>query len=105
MSDATTGGDDLLRTRVRVPEHVVYRDFGHETVVLNLESGNYHGLNRTGALMVSVLGDSRTVGDAVDRLVQETGQPREVIERDVVRLCRELTERGLIGRAPDADGA
>ena len=105
MSDAATGGDDLLGARVRVPEHVVYRDFGDETVILNLDSGNYHGLNGTAALMTSVLGDSATVGDAVARLVEETDQPREVIERDVARLCRALAERGLIEREPDADGA
>lgn len=102
MGDARTGGDDLLRDRVRVPAHVVYRDFGDEMVILNLQRGNYHGLNQTAALMVSVLGDSPTVGDAVGRLVEQTGQPREVIERDVVKLCRALTERGLMER--DAGG-
>ena len=91
-----TEDDQLLRARVRVPEHVVYRDFGDETVILNLDSGNYHGLNRTAALMVGVLGDSATVDDAIGRLVEQTGQPRDVIEPDVVRLCRALSERGLI---------
>ena len=89
-------GDELLRAHVRVPEHVVYRDFGDETVILNLESGNYHGLNRTAALMVDVLGKSPTVDDAIGSLVEQTGQPRDVIEPDVVRLCRALSERGLI---------
>ena len=96
------GGDprdhDLLAARLRVPEHVVYRDFGEETVILNLDSGNYHGLNSTAALMVTVLGESATVEEAIGRLVEQTGQPREVIEPDVVRLCQALTERGLIER-------
>ncbi|MDQ3936083.1 MAG: PqqD family protein [Actinomycetota bacterium] len=88
----------LLQTRVRVPEHVVYRDFGDETVILNLDSGMYHGLNRTAAAMVERLGESDTVGAAVDRLSADFEQPRERIERDVLDLCRELGERGLIER-------
>lgn len=86
--------------RVRIPEHVVYRDFGNETVILNLQSGMYHGLNSTAALMVERLGESGSVSATIDRLTGETGQPREVIERDVSTLCAALTERGLIESDP-----
>lgn len=86
----------MLGARVRVPDHVVYRDFGDETVVLNLDTGMYHGLNRTAAAMLSTIGESASVGAAVERLVEELGQPREVIEPDVLGLCRSLSERGLI---------
>ena len=92
----------LLRDRVRVPEHVVYRDFGDETVILNLESGTYHGLNQTAATMLSTLGESDSVSTAIDRLAAEFGQDRGVIERDVLKLCRALAERNLIER--DAGG-
>ncbi len=103
MDEPRNGGDDLLGARMRVPDHVVYRDFGDETVILNLDSGNYHGLNRTAALMVSVLGESPTVDDAIARLVEQTGQPREVIERDLLQLCRSLSARGLIEREQGAN--
>ena len=93
---------DPLQDRIRVPEHVVYRDFGDETVILNLESGNYHGLNGTAAAMLKVLGESESVAAAVERLTAELGQDRAVIERDVVSLCGALSERGLIER--DAGG-
>ncbi|MEA2398970.1 MAG: hypothetical protein QOK25_2526 [Thermoleophilaceae bacterium] len=96
MRDSNRAEDPLIRARVRVPEHVVYRDFGDETVVLNLDSGMYHGLNRTAAVMLSVVGESDTVGAAIDRLAAEFDQPREVIERDLLDLCHSLDERGLI---------
>ena len=35
---------EIMQSRLRVPEHVVYRSFGEETVVVNLRSGKYHGL-------------------------------------------------------------
>lgn len=88
----------LLGARMRVPERVVYRDFGGETVILNLDSGQYHGLNRTAGRMLAVLGESDTVAAAADRLAAELGEPRERIERDLLGLCRKLAERGLIER-------
>jgi hypothetical protein len=94
----------LLQARLRVPDHVVYRDFGDETVVLNLDSGMYHGLNHTAAAMLKVVGESDVVADAVERLVEQFEQPREVIEPDLLELCRALSERGLIERVDDGPG-
>ena len=88
----------ILDARIRVPEHVVYREFSDETVILNLDSGMYHGLNQTAARMLEELGRSESVADAVDGLTAELGQPREVIERDLLGFCRALEERGLVER-------
>lgn len=92
------GDQSPLATRLHVPEHVVYRDFGDDTVILNLDSGRYHGLNRTAALMVAAVDECPTVADAVERVSRETGQPADVIERDVLDLCAALEERGLVER-------
>ncbi len=88
--------DPMLDGRVRVPDHVVYREFPDETVILNLESGMYHGLNRTAARMLEVLRVSASMRIAIDELTAELGQPRAVIKRDVLGLCRALGDRGLI---------
>ena len=93
---------DILEWRVRVPENVVYRDFPEETVILNLDTGMYHGLNLIAARMLDVLQQRATVDLAVADLTGEFDQPRERIERDVVGLCRALSERGLI--VNDVDG-
>jgi hypothetical protein len=98
MDASGTGPDPLLAARVRVPEHVVYRDFGGETVILNLDSGVYHGLNPTAAAMLKTAGESDSVGAAADMLAGEFGQPRDVIEPDLLELCHALEERGLIER-------
>ena len=98
-----TGDAEILSGRVRVPPHVVYRDFSDETVILNLDSGMYHGLNQTAATMLERLESSASVSEAIDGLAAEFEQPRDVIERDVIALCRSLEDRGLIARdAADA---
>jgi coenzyme PQQ synthesis protein D (PqqD) len=86
----------ILAGRATVPEHVVYRAFVKETVVLNLHTGRYYGLNPTGGRMLEELERAPTVGDAGHLLAESFGQPLDEIERDLCDLCRDLLERGLI---------
>jgi hypothetical protein len=86
----------ILASRPSIPEHVVDRSFGNESVALNLKSAHYHGLNGVAARMFEELRTSETVGAAVDPLAAHFEQPREVIERDLVALVRDLSERGLV---------
>jgi hypothetical protein len=95
---------ELLATRVRLPQHVVHRSFVAETVVLNLRTGKYHGLNPTAGRMLEVLDVASTVGDAVPELTNEYGVEREQIERDLLTLTRGLLERELIVAADDTAG-
>jgi hypothetical protein len=45
--------DEILDSRATVPDGVVHRDFEAETLLLNLRSGTYHGLNVTGGRMLA----------------------------------------------------
>ncbi|HEY1834215.1 MAG TPA: PqqD family protein [Solirubrobacteraceae bacterium] len=86
----------LLGARVLIPQHVVYRTFPSETVVLNLHTGRYHGLNVTAGKMLDVLKDASAVRDAVGTLASEFRLDPTLVRRDVCSLCRELLQRGLI---------
>jgi hypothetical protein len=92
---------ELLDTRARLPQHVVHRSFVAETVVLNLRTGKYHGLNPTAGKMLEVLEASPTVGDAVPVLAGEYGLEQEQIQSDLLTLTRGLLERGLIETVDD----
>jgi Coenzyme PQQ synthesis protein D (PqqD) len=86
----------LLASRIKVPQHVVYRSFPSETVVLNLQTGKYHGLNATAGRMLEELERASRAADAAVVLAELYGQPRAVLEQDVCELCQSLLERGLI---------
>ena len=100
MQAATNGSADvskkLLAAHIRVPDHVVYRTFVRETVVLNLATGRYHGINPTGGRILDLLTDDATLGSAAQVLADEYGRPLAEVERDVCTFCEELRERGLI---------
>ena len=92
----------VLEMRARVPEHVVHRQFAEETVILNLKTGLYHGLNASGGRFIEVLDRAPTVAAAAETLAQEYVQPLEQIERDVADFCLALSERELLRIEPAA---
>ena len=86
----------ILSRRATMPAHVVHRQFAEETVILNLKTGYYHGLNVTGGRMLDVLGASATVADAARQLADEYGQPLALIQEDLATFCAALVERDLL---------
>jgi hypothetical protein len=87
---------ELLGAHIRVPDHVVYRTFVRETVLLNVATGRYHGINPTGGRILDLLADDATLGSAAQALAEEYQRPLADVERDVCTFCEELRERGLI---------
>lgn len=96
MSATQITTEELLRSRTRVPQNVVYRVFAKETVILNLESGLYHGVNPTGGRMLEVLEKGATLRECAATLAAEFGVPAEELEVDVCEFCSGLAERGLL---------
>lgn len=82
--------------RVTIPDHVVFRTFVEETVVLNLETGTYHGLNRTAGRMLELLGELGTLAAVTERIVEETGEAAERVGPDLKAFCDSLAEKRLI---------
>lgn len=95
-ANTAPSASSLLAGRVTVPRHVVYRSFPSETVVLNLETGKYHGLNATAGRMLEALERAATVRDAATDLAAQYDRAEPTIERDLCELCSALLERGLI---------
>ncbi|MCW3066634.1 MAG: thymidylate synthase-like protein [Solirubrobacterales bacterium] len=83
-------------TRINIPDGVVLRDFGGETVALNLSAGTYHGLNDTAARALELLQDGHDVARAAAALAAEFDAPADEVQQDVERLCRDLAARGLV---------
>jgi len=92
----TTDSNDVLAAKLRVPQHVVHRSFVAETVVLNLRTGQYHGLNPTAGRMLEALAEAQTVGAVITVLAEEYGVDSARIEEDLRELCRGLLDRGLL---------
>jgi hypothetical protein len=86
----------LLTRRARFPEHVVRQSFAEETVVLNLETGRYHGLHGSGGRMIDALATADSIGAAAAAIAAHYGMSSDRVEADLLGFCDELVERGLM---------
>ena len=93
--------EHFLLAHPSVPDHVVYREFVSETVVLNLETGTYHSINPTGGKMLETFGTAATIKDAAVTLAARYGRPLPEIEDDLYEFCLDLHDRGLVELAYD----
>jgi hypothetical protein len=71
-------------------------DLGGEAVVLNLQSGVYHGLNEVGARIWNLIQQPKSVLDVKQRLLSEYEVEPEVCTLDLLELLHNLEVAGLI---------
>src|SRR3954466_7327463 len=83
---------------LELPGHVVYRRFPAETVVLNLRTGLYHGLNPTAGRMLEALPERDDLDAVAAQLASEYDVPVDVLRADLEALIEQLLERDLAVR-------
>lgn len=85
-----------LRDSVVIPKHVMARQVGQETVILDLRTGVYFGLDEVGAQIWQLMADGKTLQAICDELLARYDTTRGQAEADVLRLSDELHRSGLI---------
>lgn len=88
--------DLSLKSSLKVSDDVVFRELDGEGVILNLASGIYFGLDETGTRMWRLIEQHGQLGAVLAALSEEYEALPETIERDLVRLASELSEKGLL---------
>lgn len=82
--------------RVKIPDDVLISNLQDESVILNLDSERYYGLDSIGTRILSVLTTSDSIEAAYDRLVQEYDVDDQVLREDLLALVENLVEQGLV---------
>ncbi|MGA9381236.1 MAG: PqqD family protein [Phormidium sp.] len=82
--------------RVSVPEDVLIRELDGESVILNLKSERYFGLDQVGTRIWEVLSTSETIAAAYQTLLLEYDVVPEQLQSDLNILLEQLVEHGLI---------
>ena len=88
-----------LSYRVRIPQEVIARQVGKETVMLDLAKSAYFGLDPVGARMWQLLEEGKSLAEACDVMLDEYDVNREELERDVLHLVADLEKHGLVAPA------
>ena len=77
-------------------DDVVFRELDGEGVILNLASGIYFGLDQTGTRMWRLIEQHGQLTAVMAALSDEYEAASETLERDLISLVAELTEKGLL---------
>lgn len=85
-----------LDSRYEIPEEVVYREIDGESVLLDLVSGEYYGLNEVGTRFWLLLVEHRQAGTVFEALRQEYEVDETELRGDLLGLLERLLEKGLV---------
>lgn len=85
---------------LRFNPDVIFRELAGESVVLDLSSGRYFGLNDVGTRVWQLIGEGQPVDAVLQAVVAEYRADAPTIERDVLALLDDLTTRGLVVEVP-----
>ena len=86
--------------RVIMPKDVLLSGVEGESVLLNLESERYFGLDEVGTRMLSVLTSSNSIQAAYETLLAEYDVDADLLRQDLISLVDRLIAQGLVVIAP-----
>ena len=88
---------DLSPTTVlRRSDPIMHTDLGDKTVMMDLEQGNYYGLNAVGARIWALLEQPTSIGSLCEQLTAEFEvQPDECLQ-SVTAFAQNLLDRGIL---------
>jgi hypothetical protein len=86
--------------RLMVPAHVLARHVDGETVLLNLETEKYFGLDATGTRMWELVTHLPSIEAAYGKLTEEFEVEPEVLRKHLTELLGQLIENGLLKAIP-----
>ena len=85
-----------LETRLNIPPQVMSRLVGDESVLLDLASGVYFGLDGVGKKIWESVAEGHKLGEAVAVIVTEYEVEEAQAQADVLDFANTLVERGLL---------
>jgi len=87
---------------VSVPEGVVSRELDGETVLLNLDTGIYFGLDAVATDMWRAMHSTKALGEAVETVRAQYAADPVVLRDDLLRLANRMLTKGLlqVGSSP-----
>jgi hypothetical protein len=88
-----------LNDRVAIPESVIAREVDGETVLLNLDTGVYFGLDAVGTAIWRAIKDDGRLIQAAEAVERDYDVDPAVAREDLLRLIAEMIAKGLLQNA------
>ena len=82
--------------RLRIADDVVCRDLARESVLLNLSTGTYFGLDAVGTRLWHLIAEHGSTALALEALLTEYDVDRPRLQKDVEALIDQLLVKELL---------
>jgi len=91
------------QTKLKRNEYMLSVEMDSETVMMNIESGNYFGINNVGSHIWDLLESEDTIQNILDSVQQhfETNND-DTVETDIVAFLNDMLEQDLIAMVDEA---
>ncbi|OLD92141.1 MAG: hypothetical protein AUI36_47660 [Cyanobacteria bacterium 13_1_40CM_2_61_4] len=89
-----------LAERAAVPAHVLVRILARESVLLNLDTEQYFGLDETGTRMWQLVTASPNIEAAYQELLAEFDVEPDMLRSNLMELLTRLVDNGLLQVIP-----
>jgi len=96
MITSTTDSPILENSIVVSVKNQISSDLSCEAVILNVNTGTYHGLNEVGTFIWNLIEQPQIVRDIQQRLLQEYEIESSVCNKDLLALLNDLLTVKLI---------
>ena len=81
-----------------MPDDVLISNLQQESVILNLDSERYYGLDDVGTRFLSVLTNSESIEAAYEKLAGEYDVDNQALRQDLLALVEDLVNQGILIR-------
>lgn len=85
-----------MKKSIRIPKKLMGKKLEGEWVFLNLENGEYYGLNETGSLVWDSLVKNKNLEAILESLKKKFQVEESRLEREVKEFLVDLQKEGLI---------
>jgi hypothetical protein len=91
-----TDKDSLLNRVFRIPQCVLFQEVSGESVLLDLESEQYFGLDEVGTRVWQLVEEHGRLSEVYDEMLNEFDVDPATLRQDLLELVATLADRGLI---------
>ena len=84
-----------LDTQISIPEAIYTQEVDDETILLDVESGKYFGLDPVGTRMWQLLRQHGLLRTVYETILAEYEVTPERLETDLIALAEKMVEKGL----------
>ncbi|MBN1623397.1 MAG: PqqD family protein [Clostridia bacterium] len=81
---------------MKLSANIILRDMQGETVLLNLETGDYYSLNQVGSLIIKCIEENLSVDEITAKVLDTYDIDEETAKSDVLSLIDDLVKNNIL---------